>query len=94
MVPVFDSSLINGMLGSDESVKANQTLTSAISALYRLGAGYVGAAETSNVIKALTEAGVRRVSGIEVVDPEAVEGESGTEHATWASPSGASSKLF
>ena len=56
----------------DESAQANQTITSAISALYRLGGGDVGAAETSDVIKAITEAGVKRVSGIEEVDPEAL----------------------
>jgi len=88
MVPRLDSNLMNGMLRSNESVKANQTLTSAISALYRLGAGNVGTAETADVIKALTEAGVRRVSGIEEVDTEAVEGESGTEHATWTTNNG------
>lgn len=88
MVPRLDSRLMNGMVRSDESAQANKTLTSAISSLHRLGGGDVGAAGTADVVKALTEAGVKRVSGIEEVDPGAVEGKSGTEHATWASPSG------
>ncbi len=79
LAPRIDSRLMDGRVSSDESVKANQTITSAISALYRLGGGDVGAAETSDVIKVLTEAGVKRVSGIEEVDPEAISGKAGTE---------------
>jgi hypothetical protein len=63
----------------DESAQANQTLTSAISALHSIGGGDVGTAETADVVKAITEAGVKRVSGIEEVDPEAISGKAGTE---------------
>jgi hypothetical protein len=70
--PKLDSRLMNSNVRSDESVKANQTIASAISALHSIGGGDVGAAETADVIKALAEAGVKRASGIEEVDPEAL----------------------